>query len=174
MNIQATWSIVAVCQDARARDWAVDFCDSLIQRFCDRFEFTISWWKFAQMHDPAFARKALRANLLVIAVHSNSELPLKVKSWLEQWLSRRSECEGAIVALAGPGLSRIARLPEETEIYLRNVAHRGKLDFLTQVPPDLSGLIPESIDWCSDRAQQMTALLEEILQAPASPPHCGN
>jgi len=168
--MKATWSVVVVYQDAQTRDIAVGFCDTLVQRFWARCQFEAGWWSFAQIKDSALAEKAAAANLLVIAIQPDAELPLTVKAWLESWLSQRPNREGALVALAGSPGSIICHLSTLTEVYLRDIAHRGQLDFLTQVPPDLSALTPESADWCSDRARQVTSVLDEILHQPSQPP----
>ena len=54
-------------------------------------------------------------------------------------------------------------------LYLRAVAHRAGMDYLTQVPEQLGRVFPESLDFYSERAAQMTDVLEEILQQHPPP-----
>jgi hypothetical protein len=44
------------------------------------------------------------------------------------------------------------------------------MDYLTEVPQELSHPIPESPESCAERACQVTSLLAEILQFPPSGP----
>ena len=172
--MKATWSVVVIFQDAEVRDIAVGFCDNLVQRFWSRCEFEAGWWSFAQIDDPLLRQKALEANSLVIALRPDAELPVSVRLWFEEWLAERPNREGALVGLAGMSGTPMCRLSPVAEVFLREVAHRGKLDFLTQVPPDLSTFIPESADCCSDRARQVTTVLDEILHQPMPPRHLGS
>ena len=55
--------------------------------------------------------------------------------------------------------------------YLRNAAHHGAMDYLTEVPQDISRSIPDSLDSYTERADQVTRLLDNILHQQAPPPH---
>jgi hypothetical protein len=54
--------------------------------------------------------------------------------------------------------------------YLRQIAHRGSMDYLTQLPLSLSRLVPESLDSYTQRAVQVSSVLDEILHHQAPPP----
>jgi len=54
---------------------------------------------------------------------------------------------------------------------LRNAAHHGAMDYLTQVPQDISRPIPDSLDSYTQRADQVTNLLDDILRQQAPPLH---
>ena len=54
--------------------------------------------------------------------------------------------------------------------YLRQVARRAEMDYLTQVPQGISLSIAESLDSYTERAACITSVLDEILHHPA-PPH---
>jgi hypothetical protein len=45
------------------------------------------------------------------------------------------------------------------------------MDYLTQVPQDIPRCIPESIESYTERADQVTSLLDGILHQQAPPPH---
>jgi hypothetical protein len=59
----------------------------------------------------------------------------------------------------------------QKHLYLRNAAHRGAMDYLTQVPQDIARTIPDSLESYTSRADQVTTLLDDILHQSAPPPH---
>jgi hypothetical protein len=171
---KAAWSIVVVYEDSAARERGVVFCDQLVGRFWERFEFEVSWWSFAMLGQAAAAEEAIantaRANLIVVATTPEGDFPVPVKSWLEASLRSRGEREGMLA-----GLIALSAEPGGWEgrkhHYLRNAAHRGAMDYLTQVPLDIAHAVPESLDSYTSRADQMTSLLNGILHQPVPPPH---
>jgi len=44
------------------------------------------------------------------------------------------------------------------------------MDYLTDVPPEITRPIPDSLESFSERAQQITSVLDEILRKPIHPP----
>src|SRR5205085_6805218 len=118
---------------------------------------------FADLEDARSARdaatKAAGADLIVFATARQGEIPGLVKDWVETWLGQRGDREGALVGLMDPG-PRLSGLSENKFIYFRNVAHRGGMDYLTQLPQEISRAIPDSIDSYSERADQVTSVLD--------------
>jgi hypothetical protein len=45
------------------------------------------------------------------------------------------------------------------------------MDYLTQLPHDIVHEVPDSIDFYTKRAEQMTTVLDGILHQQAPPPH---
>jgi hypothetical protein len=45
------------------------------------------------------------------------------------------------------------------------------MDYLMQVPHDIALEVPDSLDYYSKRAEQVTSLLDGILHQQAPPPH---
>ena len=171
---KTAWSVVAVYEDSAARERVVGFCDQLVGRFWARFEFDVSWWSFATLGEPTAAseaaEKAARADLIVFSATPEGEFPARVKDWIETWLIRRGDREGMIAGLLEPTENSNAREGHK-HLYLRNAAHRGAMDYLTQVPHDLSRSIPDSLDSYTERADQVTGLLDDILHQQPPPPH---
>jgi hypothetical protein len=66
----------------------------------------------------------------MVSVRATDALPLVLHEWIEAWLPLRLQLPGALVALIGvaekpgAGFSRIGH-------YLRDVARRGQMDFLS-------------------------------------------
>lgn len=171
---KGVWSIVVVYEDAAARERAVAFCDQLVSRYWAELEFNLSWWSFAGLEDAGSAKdaaeKAVCADLVAIAAEPEGDFPQPVKSWVETWLTQRGDREGMLVGLlelvAGTG-----SLEGQKHHYLRHAAHHGAMDYLTHVPQDISLSIPESLDSYTQRADQVTSLLDDILRQQAPPPH---
>jgi hypothetical protein len=171
---KANWSVVVVYEDAAARERAVCFCDQLVSRFWPQCDFNVSWWPFAMLERADSAReaaeKAVRGDVIVFATTQEGDFPRAIKSWIETWLHQRGDREGMLVALFEPSEGVGSREGQKHHC-LRNVAHHGAMDYLTQVPQDLSRSIPDSLDSFTQRADQVTSLLEGILRQQAPPPH---
>jgi hypothetical protein len=167
------WSVMVVYEDPESREAAVRFCDGLIEKFWDRYGFYLSWWSFASLIELSSAEvhleKALEADLIVVAANPEGDLPAPVQTWFETWIGRRVDREGAIVALNDPGPGT-EQARASKFIYLRNVAHRARMDYLTQVPQGSLFEIPESLESFSERAGHVTSVLDKILHTQP-PPH---
>ena len=170
---KAAGSVVIVYEDPAACERAVGFCDQLVNRFWAGFEFNLSWCSFAQLENAvsanAAAEKATLADLIVFAANPEGDFPWAVKGWVETWLSQRGEREGMLVALLA---SRGGAGGQEGEKhhFLRNAAHHGAMDYLTELPHDIARSIPDSLDSYAERADQVTHLLDNILHQPQPPP----
>lgn len=170
--MKAQWSVVAVYENAQVRKMAVEFGDQLVQRFWEECRFDIGWWSFAQLRSSRAAReaaaKAAEANLILMVTRPGTKLPDHVWAWIESWLPSRSEREGALVSLQRPAIAGGAE-SSGTVLYLRDVAHRAGMDFLTELPHTLVHSMPESLDSFSERANQVTSVLDHFLHEPAAP-----
>lgn len=167
--MKATCSVAVIYQDAQARELAVGYCDVLVQRFWQRRDFELCWWSFQQIENVDSTLKDCNVDLLIFATRAVEEIPGGVQRWVERWLIERANREGALVNLTDISPPALKTIAAKTDKYLRDVAHRGNLDYLTQVPADIFGLIPESAECCRDRARQMTTVLDEILHRAALP-----
>jgi len=172
LETKAAWSVVVVYEDPVARERAVSFCDQLVGRFWARFEFDVSWWSFALLADTATAEeaaeKAARADLIIFCATPEGDFPASLKAWVESWIGRRSEREGMLVGLMESGASPNVGEGEKHHL-LRYAAHRGAMDYLTQVPQDIGRSIPDSLESYTERADQITSLLDDILRRPMPP-----
>jgi hypothetical protein len=170
---KAVWSVLVVYEDTAASERASRFCDQLVNRFWAGFEFDLSWCPFAQLEDADAAKtaaeKAARADLIVFAGNPEGDFSRPVKAWTETWLSQRGEREGILVGLLGSA-GNAGGLEGQKHHYLRNAAHHAALDYLTEVPQDISHPFPDSIDSYTERADQVTHLLDTILHQQAPPP----
>ena len=171
--MKATWSVVILFEDKPARERAVKFCDQLVERHWARCEFRMTWLSFSALGDPNALRDAAAkmrgADIIIFAARHDGRIPSGVIEWVEGWLADRKEREGTIAGLidGGPIVSGWAA---EKHSWLRSVAHRAGMDYLTEVPQEITQPIPDSLESFSRRAQQMTSVLDEILHKPTLPP----
>jgi hypothetical protein len=170
--MKATWSVVVIFEDANTREKAVKFCDQLVERFWSRCEFALTWMSFSALAEPNSARdahaKTRDADVVVFAPRSEGPVPEAVIAWVERCLASRNDREGALAGLIDSAIltGRVA----EKHAWLRSVAHRAGMDYLTQVPHDIVRSIPDSLETYSERARQVTSVLNEILHKRAAPP----
>jgi hypothetical protein len=173
VEVKAAWSVAVVYEDPTACERAVSFCNQMANRFWAGFELNLSWWPFAQLEEADLARdaakKAAFADVVVFAVNSGGDFTWPVKAWIETWLDQRGEREGILVGLLEPA-GGAGGGEKQKHCFLRNAAHRGGMDYLTEVPQDFSRSIPDSLDWYSERAGQVTCLLTNILHQRPPPP----
>ena len=163
--MKATWSVAVIFEDAKAQENAITFCDSLVRKFWADFEFDVSWWAFEGLRAPEAAdealNKSLGANLVVFAVQSQPELPAHIHQWTSDWLERRGRREGTLVGLINSPENNAE--PMLVQGFLRHLAHCAGMDFLTEIPQNLARRIPETLESCSERARQVTTVLDGIL-----------
>lgn len=165
--MKATWTVAVIYENEETREAGIAFCDCLAQKFWTRFGFDVSWWPFQLLSDASGANEALKraveADFLIFSSSAQSEPPKHVRGWIEQWVSLRGEREGALVGLPLTGADDLAA-PAQLHLYLRDVAHRAGVDYLTEVPQNIGQLIPDSPDFFAERAQTVTHVLDGILQ----------
>jgi hypothetical protein len=173
VRTKETWSVVVVYEDSETRELAMAFCDRMVRRYWAKLDFDVSWWSFDSLAKADSAKsaatKTVSADLLLFATRPENELPFHIRTWSEAWIPERSEREGSLVGLPTPD---VGDRPESTatRAYLRALAHRAGMDYLTEFPEDLTHLIPESLEVYAERANQVTTVLDEILNQPALPP----
>jgi hypothetical protein len=166
--------VVVVYEAPAIRERAVHFCERLAieQKSTD---IDMDWWSFTLLSHPTMAHnameKAANADVVVFAMDARGDLPEEIKLWIEKWLNKRGEREGALVGLLGneEGIHDLATF---REMYLRHAARRAGMDYLSHAAPTLRRAIPDSIDSFSKRAGQVTSVLDSILQKHphSSPP----
>jgi hypothetical protein len=170
--MSAKWSVFALYDDAVARERAVQFCDSLVQRFWPEFSFVLAWCQWLDLDQPLKAREAqgkvIEANLIVVAIGEKNRLPSGVERWMELALVGRGEREGALVGLPIPTAGSSSDI-FAAHVFLRKLAHESGMDYLTAVPQSLQG-VPESFEAYDLRATQVTEVLDTILHQSPVPP----
>ena len=172
LETKTGWSVVVVYEDAATRERAVTFCDQLVSRYWAKCEFDVSWWPFTMLDQAAAGKEAVeraaQADLIVFSATPEGDFPPPVKAWVENCLNQRGEREGMLVGLMEPVADAGDREGQKHH-YLRKAAHHGAMDYLTKVPPDISFSIPDSLESYTERACQVTSLLDDILHQQLLP-----
>lgn len=167
--MKANWSVTIIYEDIPAREAAVRFSDNLVRRFWSEYEFDVGWWSMHDLEQPekvrTSAEKAAKADLLVFALNPEGELPECFFAWVDRWIGKRGEREGALAGLLDPAAAPNG-VATKKYLYLRSLAHRARMDYLMQVPENMVGTIPDSIDSYAERASTRTSVLDEILTRP--------
>jgi len=171
MTTKATWSLVVLYENTQTRETAAGFCDYLVEQMWVDSGLDVNWWSFDGLRETGpsakAAEKAKDADWVIFALRAEQEVPAHLKNWIEAWLARRGTREGTLVGL----LHDIpAATGSETQCYLRQVAHRAGMDYLSQVPQSVLQNIPEARDSYSERANQLTSVLNDILHRRSQPP----
>ena len=102
--------------------------ERLAQRLDETFEFQQRLWRFDVLEEDALRAQAVRdaadADIVIVAMKDDSEVPEAVRNWLESLLGRNSGA-AALVAL-------LPRTGAPAQPYLEDVARRGGMDFFAQ------------------------------------------
>jgi len=171
--MNAKWSVLAVYENEAAREVAMRFCDGLVQRFWPEFSLDLNWSHWSDLEKAKTAKEveqqAGAADLILIASSPGGVLPTHFTWWLELALRQRGDREGVLVGLPLPENDRDAEAAA-TQVYLRKLAHRNGMDYLTAVPESLPRPEPESPEPYNTRATQMTSVLDTILHHSPLPP----
>ena len=165
------WSVVVLCENSALYGYARAACEQMAKKYPIGAEFQFRWWLFDDLTDSqerlAAIGAAASADMIVFAVSSEGELPEMIKAWVEEWLFERGGREGTIVGLF-PDTGEICTTRKYC--YLRQIACRGQMDFMSALPAILPSKLPDNFDWVSRRAGEVTSVLNEILRGPSSPP----
>ena len=168
------WSIVVIYDAPDTREQAMHACDHLVQRFWAESELEVTWWSTAMLERSDLAgkavEKAIEADLVMFALQPEGDLPFTVREWIESWLSRRGDREGALVDLMSRDTEATNDVIGERQMYLCHAAHRGGMDYLTREPQNISWSFPDTLDSVTTRAERITHVLDEILHKQSAPP----
>jgi hypothetical protein len=166
------WSVLVLYDDAETRQRAMKVCDHLVHQFWSEVEFTFHWWRTDFLEDDTMAATAAAdaANADFIVANSSPERELSpfVRNWFDAWISQREGREGAFVDLTEAGAASAIRAQHKKN-FLRNVAHRAGMDYLTKVPTAINSALPDSVESVDLRAGQITSVLDDILHQPPPP-----
>ena len=167
------WSVLVLYDDAPTRQRAMKVCDHLVHQFWSDVEFKFHWWRTDFLEDDAMAATAAtdaaNADFVVVSCSSERELSPFVRNWFEAWIAQREGREGAFVDLTETDTASAAH-GQHKKNFLRNVARRAAMDYLTKVPASITGKLPDSVESVDLRAGQITTVLDDILHQPPPPP----
>jgi hypothetical protein len=161
--------VLIIYENAAAREQAIQFCE---QMKCEG-ESDAHWCSFEDLKNPSAGREALNkaadVGMVVFAISAAGDFPPEVKLWMEHWIGKRAEREGMLIGLVTDERSGPRDIACLKEVYLRHLAHRAGMDYLSHLPP-LSAR-RDLLECFDQRAGQVTSVLDEILQAGFASPN---
>jgi hypothetical protein len=161
-----TWSVTVLYEDTDNRQRAMQVGDHLMRQFWSEIEFDFNWWRLGFLEDPVLARQAGRhladADVVILALSQAGELAAGLKRWLEEHLEVRPVRTGAFIVLFDQA-DTASPFGSPKDRYLRALAQRYGMDYLTEAPTALPGRLPDSLDGFSQRAEEHTTIIEKIL-----------
>ena len=160
------WSVLVLYDDAVTRQRAMEVCDHLVRQFWSEVEFTFHWWRTDFLEDETMAATAAadatHADFIVVSSSPERELSPFARNWFDAWIEQRKGQEGALVDLTESGAASDAQARHKKN-FLRNVARRAVMDYLTKIPSASDGKLPDSVESAGLRAGQVTSVLDDIL-----------
>ena len=169
-------TVAVAYSDKATRERAMLLCDHLVDKLWQDVDFEITWWKFDYLNDPRIAADAAdaarQADMVIFSAEADRELAPAVQSWIESWAAKRASREGALVALIG-NANGPANGTGPIHIYLRGVAQRAEMDYLSNLPDSLSEPVIGSIGSISQQAAPPASTLDRIHQRASPYSHWG-
>jgi hypothetical protein len=125
--------VSAVHEDSTTGARVEEFCQTLLRSLRQTPAIDKEMWLLMELRTSPMravaAREAAAADLVIVSVHHAETLPDEITSWIELWLKQRSSRPAVLLALFDPlylGTS------SSIQAYLREVARRGKMEFLAR------------------------------------------
>jgi hypothetical protein len=136
------FNTVLIYEDLNSGKRSWNFYEELTRRFEEDFEFSHLMWSFSMLAEPQTlhlaARSAADASLVILSSTGATQLPARVKNWVECWVRFANSENSALVTLMDHKAK--ARTVALTHSYLRQVLESRKIDFF----PHCTSALPMS------------------------------
>lgn len=133
---QEVWSVVVVYEDLSTRERAMAVCDQLVKQFWPEIEFKFLWWRSDFLEDDGMAatagENATQADFIIFCGGPERPLSLRMRQWF-QWSLHRNGRDMGLLDLTDTSLGGETR--DKTN-FLREIARRGRVDYLTSSSMD--------------------------------------
>jgi hypothetical protein len=140
INTSDRCAIAVVYTDRQSRQRAMGLCDSLAGHLPKELQLEFTWWNTRYLHDSQVAQLAADAladsDMVLVSASDAAMLAPEVKNWLERGMRQPHSRERALAAYLDK-TDRQADTPS-LDLYLRDVARRAHVDYLTLEPPEPS------------------------------------
>jgi hypothetical protein len=104
-----------------------------------------------------------------MATAAAGEFQAHEATWLQQWVAERRKHEGTLVGLLDGASSEDTRSARHAELH--QLAVQAGMDYLDSLPEIIQCCLPEMPVWYSERANEMSSVLDGIIRKPAPLPH---
>lgn len=133
-NAKPGFQVALIYEDAEAGTQARRFYEKLERHFEHEFAFSQHMWNFAvlgleEVREEA-AGLAAKADLVVLSLCGDAELPEEIKAWIEGWLERASH-KPALVALSEDPKHPVANRVQD---FLHDAAAHRRVPFFPHRP----------------------------------------
>ncbi len=127
-------SVLVVYEDFERGTHAKHTCDLLAKSLGEGWRVLNQMWKFSVLELETLREMAVRdavtADIIMVSVHSGSELPEPVKLWIADWSSQPRKAMAMVALFDGP--SEVPPGTPDTRAWLAEVARRTGLEFFAQ------------------------------------------
>jgi len=168
-------TVVVVYDDNATRARAMTACDYLVSQVWEDVELAFHWWRTDFLQDPymaeAAAQHAVAADFLIICSREAGQISNTVENWLQSWIGRRENPEGAMIDLAS--MQSPSHAIRHRQNLLQEFAKRGNFDYLTTVPQEPHGpekILPNSTE---DPSTTLNAAIQDVRGRSRPPSHYG-
>ncbi len=126
---------ILIYEDLDAGLRAKRFCDKIEKKLGIKCRLQDRAWRFDVLAIPEVrntaASEAAKADLVILSNSESTELPAKVREWLDMWIWLIDQANPALIALFGS--PRSESVPVRTQ--LRNVTRSKGIDFFSTTVP---------------------------------------
>jgi len=171
-DLNSALNVVIAYEDLETGKRAMKTYEYMVQQLGEQCLFANQMWKFDVLAVPKLkdiaSKDAAAAEIIIISAHGGRELPAEVKSWIEMWLSYKTEAS-ALVAL----------FDTDTEFnpartYLADIASRAQIEFFCQPGQWPGATHTRSTNTLAHpRSEKTIAFLANVTQEVPSFPHWG-
>lgn len=150
-EVNPALNVVIAYEDLETGKRAMKTYDYLVEHLGDQCLFANQMWKFdvlavSKLKEIA-ARDAAGADIIIISAHEGNDLPVEVKSWIDQWLACKTRASALV------GLFGAESIDNPVRDYLASVAKKAKIEFFCQ-----PGLWPGKANKRDSISQTLSAL----------------
>lgn len=112
------------------------FVDWMTPRLGNSCELDLHVWSFAELEETNRCQRAVsdaaEAHMIIVSLRQDNGVPDHIHEWIETWLWRRADPEGALVLLIAPARRKdVAVVP--TLLYLFGLAFRSNMKVFTHM-----------------------------------------
>ena len=124
--------ITIVYDEAQTRTWAVGVYEK-IQTMLGPKAVRGTWWNLGDLEQPGVlagaVSKAIRSDLILVAVGCSEGLPLPFYFWVNAWMPHRNMPAGALVGLLAAPVQKTTH-SGRLKRFLQSVARRTRMDLI--------------------------------------------
>jgi len=124
--------LLVIYEDAATHNAAMEICGGLMNQFQEELAFAFSFWKFADLSDPAaahwVAEATARADIILFSLQGH-DVATETLGWVEPCIRARTKSDGAL-ALIVPEPSGGGPVSDALLFRIHEIAERLRMDFL--------------------------------------------